>query len=113
MKNLNLEMIDKEEGKFIKIRNERLRILDLTNYPFTKKNFELNDLNMVKRKIIIDINATDVKRRINELHSKKELKNEFSKFSLFVDVTLKNKPGPDKIKTIAVVNINNMKINYY
>ena len=75
MKNLNLEMIENSKGREVKIRNERLQINDLTNYPFTKKIFDLYDLRKVKRRIIIDINPTDVKHRINEIHHKKEIKN--------------------------------------
>jgi len=51
-------MIEKEEHKEITIKNKRLIINDLTNYPFTKKVYELNDLKTVKRRVIIDIDAS-------------------------------------------------------
>lgn len=93
---------------------ERVEVNDLTQYPFTKKPFELDQLQNAVRHRMIDIK---VKKPdfVNINYFQNEARQHFQKYSVVCDVTILNPEAvlDDRKKTEASVWIHNLQINFY
>lgn len=105
-----------KEAKFIKLYSKKMEINDLTNYPFTKRKYEMQNINNIVRHRIIYGEAREPdKQRLKMFSDRKQLYKLFTEHFLIVNVTIKSEDQieEDKVKTQADVFIHNLHVNYY
>lgn len=105
-----------QTAKHIKVYLRKLEISDLTNYPFTRKTYEMQHAGSVARHRIILAEAREPdKHRFKIFGEQKQLYKLFCDHCLVVviDMADDTKVGPDKVKIQADVFLHNIHVIYY